>query len=322
MNVSHGFRGRTLLVSSLLALLFLMVAALPVAAREQQAQPRTWHVLVSIDSKDHSTMGMAFLPSHIWINVGDKVIWTANSAEPHTVTFLAKGQEDPKFDPNSLEQVLPQGSNVYDGHSYYNSGLISSIPGGFPGGSSYSLTFGVTGTFHYGCLLYPMMDGVIVVRKAGTPYPFTQQQYDDQAQDRGSAILQDGSELAEKVLDDSNSHHVSVGADDGIAMVMLFFPGTITIHVGDTITFTDRYPVDDPHTVTFGPLQGPFPPVKPYGDAGNFVGQPLNSGLLGTDISWVSQTVGNVYKVTFKKAGTYQFYCVIHGGMFVNIIVK
>ena len=325
MRMSHRIRVYTMLVSIPLALLFLMMGVSPAAAQgtqEQHSQPRTWHVLVSIDNTNHDIMGMAFLPSHIWINEGDTVVWTANSAEPHTVTFLSKGQEEPKFDPNSPTQNLPQGSKVYDGHSYYNSGLISSMPGAFPGGTSYSLTFPNAGTFHYGCLLHPMMDGVVKVREEGTPYPYTQQQYDQKAQQQGNAILQDGNELAKEAGEHSNNHHVSVGADDGVAMVMRFFPSNVTIHVGDTITFKDRYPIDDPHTVSFGNVQEPFPPVTPIGDPRNFVGQTLNSGLLGTDTSWISRTVGNVYKVTYNKAGTYQFFCFIHFGMAINIVVK
>ena len=52
------------------------------------------------------------------------------------------------------------------------------------------------------------------------------------------------------------------------------------------------------------------------------MGQTLNSGLLGTETNWVSKTVGNVYKVTYNKTGTYQFYCFIHFGIVVNIVVK
>ncbi len=69
------------------------------------------------------------------------------------------------------------------------------------------------------------------------------------------------------------------------------------INVGDTIKFTDRYPIDDPHTVSFGNVQEPFPRVNPIGNPRNFVGQTVNSGLLGTETNWVSKTVGNVYKV-------------------------
>ncbi len=165
-------------------------------------------------------------------------------------------------------------------------------------------------------------DGRGTVQKAGSPYPFTQLQYDQQARQQGNAILQDGRALAEKATDQSDNHHVTVGADDGIAMVMRFFPSIVTIHVGDTITFTDRYPIDDPHTVSFGKVKEPFPPVKPIGNPRNFVGQTLNSGLLGTETNWVSPTVGNVYKVTYKLAGTYPFYCFIHFGMGINITVK
>jgi plastocyanin len=233
------------------------------------------------------------------------------------------GKEPGKFDPNSPHQNFPsKNGNVYDRKSFFNSGLMG-ISGGFPGGTSYSLTFPVTGNFTYHCFVHNEMIGHVHVRPAGTPYPFTQADYNRQAQQDGLALINDGRNLQSNAISISDNHHVTVGATNGQAMVMLFMPGNINIRVGDTVQFINRTPIDDPHTVTFGPFPNqPFPPVTPYGTPGNFTGQPLNSGLLGTSTNWVSQTVGNVYTVTFEQADTYQFCCAIHMGMLVNINVR
>lgn len=315
---------RSMLLGALLVLLFSVVTVTPIAASAhgQNSKPHTWTILVGFDSQNHAIAGMAYLPDEIWINAGDTITWNAFSVEPHTVTFLPPGQQPGKFDPNSPIQILHQGGSSYDGKSLFSSGLIG-IGGFFPGGTSYSLTFPVTGNFTYRCFVHNTMFGHVYVRPAGTPYPFTQADYNRQAQRQGQALIRDGQDLLNHAREISDNHHVTVGATDGKAMVMLFIPGNITIKVGDTVKFIDRTPIDDPHTVTFGPPPNqPFPPVTPYGNPSNFTGQPLNAGLLGTHTNWISPTVGNVYSVTFNKAGTYQFYCDIHFGMLVNIDVR
>jgi plastocyanin len=322
MGILHRIQ-RSMLLGVLAVLLFSVAAVLPnaVSAHGQQAKPHTWTILAGFDSQDHAIAGMAYLPTNIWIDAGDTIVWNAFSVEPHTVTFLPPGQKPGKFDPNSPIQNFPQGGSSYDGKSFFNSGLIG-ISGGFPGGTSYSLTFPVTGNFTYLCFVHNTMFGHVHVRAAGTPYPFTQADYNRQAQRQGRALINDGRELLKDARAISNNHHVTVGATDGKAMVMLFIPGNIFIHVGDTVKFINRTPIDDPHTVTFGPPPTVFPPVTPYGTPGNFTGQPLNSGLLGTRTNWISPTVGNDYTVTFNIAGTFQFYCDIHPGMLINIDVR
>src|SRR5690348_7716606 len=53
------------------------------------------------------------------------------------------------------------------------------------------------------------------------------------------------------------------GSDQNEALQALqFYPGTITIDVGDSITW--RFPAGEPHTVTFlGPRPAPPPPNDP-----------------------------------------------------------
>lgn len=321
MGILHRIQ-RSMLLGILLVLLLSVAVVVPIAASAHgQPKPHTWSILVGYDSQNHTIAGMAFLPSEIWINAGDTVVWNAFSVEPHTVAFLPPGQKPGKFDPNSFIQNFPQGGTSYDGKSFFNSGLIG-ISGGFPGGTSYSLTFPVTGNFTYLCFVHNTMFGHVHVRPAGTRYPFTQADYNRQAQQQGRALIKDGQNLLKHARAISSNHNVTVGATDGKAMVMLFTPGNISIRVGDTVKFINRTPIDDPHTVTFGPPPTVFPPVTPYGTPSNFTGQPLNSGLLGTHTNWISPTVGNVYTVTFKLAGTYQFYCDIHPGMLINIYVR
>ena len=81
------------------AALVLPVAVSGAAAADGGRSARTWTVQVGSESSDQAIQGMAFLPDNIYVNAGDKVTWRANSAEIHTVTFLAEGQ--------SLESTQP-----------------------------------------------------------------------------------------------------------------------------------------------------------------------------------------------------------------------
>ncbi|MBL4645309.1 MAG: copper-binding protein [Hyphomicrobiales bacterium] len=73
---------------------------------------------------------------------------------------------------------------------------------------------------------------------------------------------------------------------------MAFNPGTITIFVGDTITFTNRDGA--PHTAT--------------ASDGSFTTPTLRKGKSST--------------ITFSKKGTFAFFCKIHPGMKGEVVVK
>jgi plastocyanin len=278
--------------------------------------PRTWHVSVGVETKDHAIQGMAFLPGEIWVNQGDTVVWTSHAGEIHTVTFLATGQTRPPFNPGDPSQVLQVGGSHYDGHSYFNSGLILGNPAaGLP--TSYSLTFDTTGNFTFICLVHSMMSGTVHVRAAGTEYPFSQAQYDRKARVAGNRLLAHGRHLEAVAREHSNSHNVTLGIGDGTVMVARYIPDSIHIDVGDTVTFRNR-DSETPHTVTFGaePADGGF---APYGGH-VFTGQNLNSGFLGADPHWFGTSIS----LTFATAGTYQFRCVLHDdlGMLFTVVVE
>ena len=277
-----------------------------------QAKTRTWHVQAGQQSRDLAIQGMAFLPQNIWIDAGDTIRWTADSAEPHTVTFLARGTTLPAFapgDPNQLFQVpAPVGSAVpaYQPGKYYNSGMLGTIQDSFPVAASYSLSFPAVGAFTYYCLVHGMMmKGTVHVAKAGTPYPFSQGQYDLYSSLFKSLIVWDGYRLEAASRRQSNSHTVFMGADDGTAMVMRFIRQQVTVHVGDTVSFVNNG-MAAPHTVTFGQEPAsPFTPVN-LDTASHYAGGDLSSGIVGPM---------ETFKVTFIKAGTFNYICALHDYM-------
>jgi plastocyanin len=176
------------------------VTALTIPALGQAASaaptPVTWHVRVGAESPDMAVAAMSFLPREVWVDAGDTVHWTANSAEPHTVTFLAPDSSLPDFNPFDPSQTTPQGPTSYDGTGYLNSGIIATQPIFiFDPVASYDLTFTMSGDFTYYCLVHgQMMTGTVHVRPAGTAYPYTQQDYDRVGNQQAAAAPFNGRE--------------------------------------------------------------------------------------------------------------------------------
>lgn len=299
MTSPRSFRLCIVLGVALLAGLLQIANSTPAYA----ATPHTWHAVVGAEAADDAIQVMAFLPGTLWIDVGDTVVWTAKGGEIHTVTFPAIGTSLPVFNPGDPNQLFPRGGSHYDGKTYHNSGILSDegAASGFPALGSYHLTFDVPGDFTYFCLVHgTMMQALVHVRPAGTLYPFTQAQYDTQIRHIRTALIRHGRALWEQAEDQSTNHLILTGNDDGLVSVMRFVPSDVTIHLGDTITFVNSG-LAEPHTVTFGPDQGNI--FLPYGNPKAFKGGNLNSGLF---------LPGATFKVTFLKAGTFDFHCALH----------
>ena len=96
----------------------------------------------------------------------------------------------------------------------------------------------------------------------------------------GATIGEDGCEEAEPQV-----HFIDISG-------MAFSPSTLTISVGDTITWTNQDSA--PHSAT--------------GDNGEF-----DSGTLSN---------GQTFSFTFTTTGTYTYHCAIHNGMTATIIVE
>ena len=90
-----------------------------------------------------------------------------------------------------------------------------------------------------------------------------------------------------------------------------FFPGTITINVGDSVTWTVG---GNAHTITFfGPLTSPLQPITaPFGGS-------TYDGSVYTSAGMVSS--GQTYTLTFTKAGTYPYECLFHPPEMAGVVI-
>ncbi|HZZ64121.1 MAG TPA: plastocyanin/azurin family copper-binding protein, partial [Candidatus Baltobacteraceae bacterium] len=96
-----------------------------------------------------------------------------------------------------------------------------------------------------------------------------------------------------------------------------FYPGTITINAGDTVTWT--FASLEPHTVTFLKMgqATPPPPTDPAAEAP--AGGSSYDGSAFTSSGF--RAGGFSYTLTFPKAGTYVYYCLIHQPVMQGTIV-
>jgi plastocyanin len=126
---------------------------------------------------------LRFLPDALEIKAGDAVRWVNHSkTEPHTVTFLGAGVEQPEdtiepqpSGPPTIVQspltFFPQGGEVYSGEGLFNSGFMGDLSGEPESGAGleYELTFDTAGEFPYYCAIHgsgpegPGMIGTITV---------------------------------------------------------------------------------------------------------------------------------------------------------------
>lgn len=306
MNIRAWFSRAGLSLAALSAVIGATLLSAPAASAHGASAdgPRTWYVHVGLESSNHAIQGMVFSPSELWINAGDTVVWQASSAEIHTVTFTTDGAPPPQPFTESPEQVTPAGGSTYQAGQFFNSGILSTMQDeGLPSFLSYSLHFTQTGDANYYCWVHPMMAGHLHVRDAGTAYPHTQQWYDTQTAILRANILADGGMLRQQAASMATNHEVVVGIGDGTVDVMRFIRSTVTIKVGESVTFTNWS--FGPHTVTFGPEV--VPPPVPIGDPTHYDGSyPLSSGFLMYHGS---------FTVTFTKAGDYSYICALHDMM-------
>jgi plastocyanin len=303
-----------------LAVFALLLAAMPalLASNAHAASPtkaKTWNVMVGAESSSGAVQTMAYGPKKIWINAGDTVHWVANSMEPHTVSFVDDKHPAVEFSPTTTYMTAPTSqAAISKPGQFRSSGIMAPEPDAlFPDAvKTYDLKFKKPGKYKYLCYVHgEAMKAVVVVRKAGTPYPHTQADYNAMAAKAANADIEHGLDLWADALGAANSHHVFMGAADMRVQVNRFIPGNVVVKVGESVTFDmarNTFPV--PHTVTFGPP--PANPFAPTGDPTNFQGAALSSGVI------LPPGFGpppSTFTVKFTKAGTYSYVCLLHAGM-------
>ncbi len=234
--------------------------------------------------------------------------------------------------------AFPAGGKSYNGKVFTGSGLPDEA--GKP--KPYSLKFTKAGTFNYYCLLHPGMAGSVKVVGKTKKVP-TAKQDAAAAKKEGAAIIA----VAKKREKAAPIGGLTVEAGRATSEYTLneFFPAKLAAKVGDTVTFTmNQQSQVEVHTVTFGSdavtkpvvdgfispvpnAAGPpalvldprsvYPsdppgPTPPAYDGTNHGNGFFNLGLLD-NVKPSPQP--NEAKITFTKAGTYTYLCVIHEGM-------
>jgi plastocyanin len=96
-----------------------------------------------------------------------------------------------------------------------------------------------------------------------------------------------------------------------------FYPHTITIDAGDTVTWT--FASAEPHTVTFLGAGQATPPPSTDPSAHEPAGGSTYDGSKYTSSGFIA--LGFSYSLTFTKPGTYTYYCLVHQPEMAGTIV-
>jgi plastocyanin len=321
-----------------------MLAMAVIAVPQVSVAQVTWNAKVGAEANDQSVQADAFLANELWILEGDSVRWKfVPKNEIHTVTLLAPGQVRPPFPvgcpPAPPSGVQPSGSS-YSGAACVNSGPMA-------GGVTYTVKFPTPGNFKLVCLVHTDMNGTIHVLPTGAALPHDQAFYDDLARDETAAILADHDDHdGQRDQDDQGTltNAVTAGVGEIVATgggrqyrsVVRFLKGTIHVHVGETVEWTNLDPTE-PHTVTFG-----TEPMNPMAIVG---ATPAADGALQGTITSATDSVSSGFlaaapqdqigspqqppgttriRITFTKPGTYNYICALHDvdGMVGQVIVS
>jgi plastocyanin len=230
------------------------------------------------------------------------------------------GQPSIALNPNA---IMRTGTTI-DGSEFATSGIPL-------GGVSqpWKVKFPRPGTYTIGSALHPSITMKVIVKRNGADVPSRR---DDKR--RVAKQIERTKSLAKRLLrfkgPDGNA--IQAGSDARGVAAIAFFPEKKTVKVGDTVTFKMSRDSIELHNVHFGPKDyldpiaqrflGPagLDPFVAYRseapgqaivfDGANHGNGYVNTGLLDTDRK---SPFPAEEKVTFTKAGTYAFYCAVHG---------
>jgi plastocyanin len=281
----------------------------------------------------------AYYPATIKARPGDSITFV-NSGDiaPHTITFGVKTDRS-----NSPSPVIPGvGDNpavffncvapqaptssltkcpttsslnnaAYDGSGYWNGFLV---PAPAPQGlHRVTLKLAATiapGTYHFLCILHPPMVGTLQV-VASDSQRQSPAQVDAAKRSAASAALAQANAIPNPSV---AANEVASGWSGGAVAVNSYYPQTIDVKAGTTVTWKAFSPFE-PHTVTFGASTSGSEDQKllsPSGvkSGGSYSGGVANSGIFGAPGGPFPSAP---FSLTFTKAGSYHFVCILHHGM-------
>lgn len=340
-----------------------VAAAICSLAAPVAAQAATKSVWIGTPPSAQKTMGNkyqsdanAYFPKTITVNVGGKVKF--QPAGFHTVDLVAKGKKPvPLVSPTGQKaaETDAAGSPFWfaaaglDALSFTPSlakGIYGksvsfdntkSIESGLPMAQKpkpFTIMFKKTGTFTYLCDLHPGMKGTVKVLAKGKKVPSTKD--DDAAVKKQIATAESNAKKLGSTTAPANTISVGASTSDGVER-FAFFPSSLNVAVGTTVTFSMSAKTRDLHTATTGPGN---PETEPTSYLGTLTGS-LESPAFNNAAVYPSDTPGaaagltptshgngfwnsgfmdqskesplaNANAVTFASAGTYTFYCLIH----------
>lgn len=312
----------------------VLVAGLA-ASQFVQAQ-WSWRAAIGAQSRDRGRQALAFLPNELWIHAGDTVTWRSDVDEIHTVTFL-------RTDPSAqVRPPFPAGCPGFSSSPATFDGTTCVTTPPIVKGQEFSVTFPKKGNYKLVCLVHENMTGVVHVLDPLSPLPFEQPDYDNQAAEQGRDLLTDrdghaGHDGRAPAVVAGTGEVTATGGGSMTLSVMRFNHDTITVHVGDTVEWTNDDPVT-PHTITFGTEPAnPMPPsanvtIDADGARHVIIGSTADSAHSGFIVSapqerlFLPQAPLGVtrFRVTFTHAGTYPYICALHDdlGMKGEIVVR
>jgi plastocyanin len=254
----------------------MLLAVVLIAPSPANAQS-TYNASAGAETKDQSVQADAFFPNELWILEGDSIKWTfVPKNEVHTVTLLTPGQTRPSAPPPAGPPFSVQGVSCTPAPSYDGSACVST-PVGMSGGTTFTVTFPKAGNYKLVCLVHTDMTGTVHVLEniaQNAPLIHSQRFYDDQAQDEVQALLSDNDHQdqdedhrgwndrkdADNAVTAGIGEIVATGGGLQYRAVVRFLPGTIRIHAGESVLWTNLDPTE-PHTVTFGTEPAGFVPT-------------------------------------------------------------
>jgi plastocyanin len=293
----------------------------------------------------------AYFPKTVSVRPGDTVVFDNRSSNDiHTITLgvksdrsdqpltvLKSGQANPVvFGPCfTSEAARPDlaacpgqqpgaaaaapAPPPFTGKGYWNSGaiLFASAP---PAAGSKTATVELAadiapGAYTVTCLLHPFMESSLQVVAPDGARLSPAEVAAAADKELGVAKADATGVAVPAQVPVGNGATVAAGWGDKLVAVNRYSPETVSIKVGQTVTWRTVSPYM-PHTVSFQPpFQSPDQPnaLLPTGvkSGARFGGGVSHSGIFGPPPEFPDDT----FSLTFTKPGTYSYLCVLHPGM-------